>query len=75
MVAVPCDTPVTSPTGLTVADGEELSHVPPVVPLVVNNMDEPTHTVDGPLMVPALEEELTLTLNEDEDAPQRLVTV
>ena len=72
---MPCDTPVTSPIGLTVADGEELSHVPPVLPLVVNNMDEPMHTVDGPLMVPALEEEFTVTPNDDEEAPQILVTV
>ena len=53
MVAVPCDTPVTSPIELTVAEGEALSHVPPVVPLVVNKMDEPVHTVVGPLIVPA----------------------
>jgi hypothetical protein len=72
---VPCDTPVTSPIALTVAEGEELSHVPPVVPLVVNKIDEPTHTVVGPLMVPAFEEEFTDTANEDEDAPQILVTV
>ena len=72
---MPCDTPVTSPIALTVAEGEELSHVPPVVPLVVNKMDEPTHTVVGPLIVPALEEAFTDTAKEAEAAPQILVTV
>ena len=72
---MPGATPVTSPLELTVAEGEALSHVPPVVPLVVNKMDEPAHTVVGPLIVPALEEEFTDTAKEAEDAPQILVTV
>ena len=38
-------------------------------------LDEPTHTVVGPLIVPAFAPEFTVTLNEDEDAPQILVTV
>lgn len=72
---MPCDTPVTSPTELTVALGDELSQVPPLVPLVLNKMDEPTHTVPGPLIVPAVAEEFTSILKDDEDAPQLFVTV
>jgi hypothetical protein len=38
-------------------------------------MDDPAHTVFGPLIVPADAVAFTVTLNEAEDAPQILVTV
>jgi hypothetical protein len=72
---VPCVTPVTKPIELTVAAGEELSQVPPLAPLVLNKMDEPTQTAVGPLIVPALAEVFTDTLNDDVEAPQILLTV
>ena len=75
MVATPGATPVTNPKELTLAEGEALNHVPPLLPLLVNTMDEPTHTVVGPPIVPALALEFTDTANEDDDAPQIPVTV
>lgn len=49
--------------------------MPPVVPVVLNNMEEPVHKVVGPLMVPATAAGFTVTVKEAEDAPQILVTV
>ena len=53
MVALPWPTPVTRPKELTEAAGEPLTHVPPVVPLLVNKMAEPTQTFVGPVITPA----------------------
>ena len=60
MVALPADTPVTSPKALTLAAGEPLIQVPPALPVVVNKMDAFTHTLVGPEMVPALPEGFTV---------------
>lgn len=60
MVALPDDTPVTSPNGLTEAAGEPLIQVPPLVPLVDNKMDAFTQTFVGPEIVPALPEGFTV---------------
>ena len=46
-----------------------------MAPLVLNTMDDPTHTEVGPLMVPAFALLFTDTVNEEEDAPHALVTV
>ena len=58
-------TPVTTPVDeFTVAPaGLPLLQVPPILPLVLKLMVEPTHTVEGPLMVPALRTGLTVTVN------------
>jgi len=73
MVALPDATPVTNPKLFTVAAGEPLSQVPPLVPVVVNKMDDPTHTLVGPLMVPALPAGLTVKVkNATEPALQLL---
>ena len=60
MVALPADTPVTSPKALTLAAGEPLIHEPPVLPLVANKMEAPTQTLVGPEIVPALPEGFTV---------------
>ena len=51
----PAATPVTTPVpGSTVATpGVPLLHVPPAEPLLIKLMVLLTHTVDGPLIVPA----------------------
>ena len=57
---MPEDTPVTNPNELTVAVGEPLTHVPPLLPFVLNKIDEFTQTFVDPLMVPALPEGFTV---------------
>ena len=53
-MADPAVIPATTPVALTLAMAALLLlHVPPVVALV-NVMVEPAHTVDGPLMMPAV---------------------
>jgi hypothetical protein len=64
MVAVPAATPVTTPVeALTVAMPvlPEV-HVPPLVPFVVNVVEEPEHIACVPLRVPALDVALTVTV-------------
>ena len=46
-----------------------------MLPVVLNNMDEPVHTVAGPEMVPAEAPGFTVILKDDEEAPHALVTV
>lgn len=75
MVAVPADNPVTIPEGLMLMVDDVEYQVPPLLPFEINNVDEPTHKVDAPLIVPAVATGLTETLNEAEDAPQVLETV
>jgi len=76
MVALPAVTPVTRPVAaFTVALGEALNQLPPGVPVVVNKMEDPAHTVLAPEIVPALGVGFTVMLNEAEDAPHALVTV
>jgi hypothetical protein len=53
MVDVPKLIPVTIPVGDTVALLLLAIHVPPVAPLAFNIIPEPSHTVLGPLIVPA----------------------
>lgn len=52
MASVPAVTPVTMPVGSTVAFVLLLLHMPPAMPSV-NEIDEATHTLDGPAIVPA----------------------
>jgi hypothetical protein len=55
MITSPCDTPVTMPDEFTEAiELLLLLHEPPCVPSVLSEMIVPTHTVDGPLTVPAV---------------------
>lgn len=51
IVSVPAVTPVTTPN-TTVAEMLLLLHVPPAAPSV-KRTDEPTHTLDAPVMTPA----------------------
>ena len=63
-MAVPEPTPVTTPVeAFTVATPVELEvHVPPILPLVVNVVDPPTHIACVPLSVPALDAVVTVTV-------------
>jgi hypothetical protein len=63
MVAVPVPVPKTTPFASTIAIAALLVlHTPPAVPLVLKLIVELVHTLEGPLMVPALEAGLTVTL-------------
>ena len=53
IVSVPAVTPVTMPVLPTVAVPLLALHVPPLAPSV-SDMVEPTHTADGPVIVPAV---------------------
>ncbi len=76
MVAVPVPTPKTNPFASTNATDELLLlHDPPGVPLLSKLMDEPVHTDDGPLIVPALAAGLTFTLYVANDDPQIFETI
>ena len=76
MVAVPAETPDTTPLLLTVATKLLFElHAPPEVPLLLKVIGDPAQTVDGPLIVPALANGLTVTLNEEEELPHVLDTV
>lgn len=76
MVALPVATPVTTPVAefTVAAAGLLLLQVPPV-PLVVNGVDKPAHTVDAPLTVPAFATALTVMVAEAEDVAQADVAV
>lgn len=73
MVAVPPDTPVTSPVGLTVA-APTLLHVPPAGPHV-RVMDSPAQTPDGPTIADTVGNGVTVTTVEEAAVPQTLVMV
>ena len=77
IVALPAATPVTTPVdAFTVATLVlSLLQVPPDVPPVVNAVDEPAHTVDAPLIVPATGAAVTVNVFKAEAVPQLLVTV
>ena len=77
MVADPAATPVTTPVAaFTVAtDGVRLLQLPPLMPLLVNVVVEPTHTVEAPLTVPALAAGFTVITLFELNVPQLLVTV
>ena len=77
MVAMPEAMPETRPvTASTVAtDVLLLDHVPPLFPLAVKLKDEPTHTNDPPLMVPAFNTGFTVIDAEAVAVPQGVVTV
>jgi hypothetical protein len=74
MVAVPPDTPVTTPVGLTVAVPELLLHTPPEVVLDMVIVSG-TQTLDGPVMGVTVGSGLTVMMVVAETEPQLLVTV
>ena len=75
MVALPDDTPATTPVLLTVAtDVLLLVHVPPVAPSV-RVVEEPAQTVLLPLIVPESGNGLTVTGTLATAIPQLLVTL
>jgi hypothetical protein len=55
--------------------GDVVNQVPPLFPLEVNKVDEPTQSEAGPVMVPAFTVGFTDTVNDAEDPPQTLDTV
>lgn len=77
MVAVPAETPVTTPVvEFTVTTKLLLLlQLPPLIPLLVNVTTEPAHTEDEPLMVPAFGSALMVMLDDEEEPPQELLTV
>ena len=73
MVALPAATPVTRPVdAFTEAmAGLLLLQLPvPADPVLVNDVDKPTHTVDDPLTVPAFGAGFTVTVYEVDALPQ-----
>ena len=72
MVVFPAESAVTTPlAALTVATaGLLLLHVPPTLPLLVNVVDKPAHTVVAPLIVPALARGFTVTKCVADEVPQ-----
>ena len=75
MVAVPVPVPKTTPFTSTIAIAALLVlHIPPAVPLVLKLIVELAHTLEGPLIVPALAAGLTVTLYVANDDPQVLAT-
>ena len=77
MVAFPAATPVTTPVDVfTVAAALLLLlQLPPSVPLLVNVVVEPAHTVEVPLTVPAFGRAFTLIFADSVAVPQPVVTV
>jgi hypothetical protein len=77
MVALPAETPVTTPvTGFTVATALLLLlQLPPVAPLLVNVAVAPAHIVEEPLTVPAFGRALIVIFEDEEEPPQLLLTV
>jgi hypothetical protein len=74
MIAVPADTPVTTPVALTVAfAGVELVHVPPVVALV-NVVVPPGATVVAPVVVLTIGIALTVITLVAAAMPQLLLS-
>lgn len=73
MVSRPAESPPTTPVESTVAWVLVALHVPPV-PVVVSVMPEPTHTLPGPVMVPASGSGFTVILVVAATVPQPVVT-
>ena len=74
IVSVPDVAPVTTPNPETVALLLLLLHVPPAAPSD-NEIDEPTHTLDAPVIVPAFGVALTVTVFVVIAAPHPILTV
>ena len=70
---VPAKTPVTTPP-VTIAVALLLLHTPPAA-ASLSVITDPAHTPEGPVMVPALGEELTVTNVVAAAVPQPLLTV
>ena len=76
MIELPAATPVTVPVAeFTVAAAVLLLLQVPPVPLVVNGVDKPAHTVAAPLTVPAFATALTVMIAEAEEVAQADVAV
>ena len=77
MVADPTATPVTTPvTAFTVAAAVLLLlQVPPPVPVLVNPVVAPTHTVEAPLTVPEFGRAFMVIAADAVAIPQEFVTV
>ena len=74
MVVVPLEIPVTTPADDTVPiEGTELYQIPPER-LLLKVMLLPTHTLVGPVIVPAVADNITLTTLKATVVPQALVT-
>ena len=74
MVAIPGAMPVTLPALTVAIAGAVLLHVPPAI-LLLRLMEEPAHTAEGPLMVPALASGFTVIFADAVAVPQGVVTV
>lgn len=75
MVAVPGETPTTSPDAVTVATAVlVLLHVPPVA-VLVSDMVSAWHTESAPLMAPASAIGLTVAITVVVTDPQVLLSV
>ena len=77
MIELPAAMAVTTPVvELTVAAaGLLLLQVPPLLPVLVNVVDRPAHTVAAPFTEPAFATALTVTVAEVEEVAQAEVTV
>ena len=77
MIELPAAIPITKPVDeFTVAAAVLLLvHVPPTVPLLVNDVDKPAQTAAAPLTVPAFGTGLTVMLVEVEEVAQLDITV
>jgi hypothetical protein len=74
MVSMPAFTPVTTPPDVMLVLAFVVDHVPPVL-LLVNVIPEPTQTLKGPEIVPALGCGLTVITLLAVSAPQTLFTI
>ncbi len=77
MVVFPGATLVTTPefTSIVAAPVLLLLHEPPLFPLALKLMDDPMHTDDPPLIVPALRTGLTVIGADAETVPHTVVTL
>lgn len=75
MIVVPADTPLTTPPLVIVAiEVDTALHVPPLT-VLLSVAVAPVHTLDEPLIVPALAVAVTVKVVEDTADPQVLLTV
>lgn len=73
ILAVPAVSAETIPLELTVATAVlSLVHAPPAVPLLLNDVAEPTHTDEAPLITPAVAVPFTAICFVTLDVPQPL---
>ena len=75
MVEFPGAMPVTTPVPGTIVATVDvpLLQVPPVLPLLLKLIVEPTHTDDAPVIVPAFGTGVTAIVDEAVDVPQPFV--